>query len=139
RCPLAGASARQREPSRLRLPAALHAPGRELGAVEVGLHHAGRQYAIRLAEPQAAPEGAGAGGILPQREFLDPDRQRGLLQLERDDAGIAVRHGAERSGAIVGRAGAPAAVSAVVGAEKCPVRSLAVESDAGMGPEMAAR
>ena len=103
------------------------------------MHHAGRQYAVGLAEAQAAPEGAGAGGILAQRKLLDANRQHGLLQLERNDAGVAMRHGAERAGAIVGRARAPAAMPAVMGAEKCAVGAPAVEADARMGPEMAAR
>src|SRR5207249_1511264 len=82
----AGVPVDDREAAWLALLAALHAPGRKARAVEIGLQLARRQHAVALAESESAPEGAGAGGIRAQREFLEPDRQVGFLQLERDDA-----------------------------------------------------
>src|SRR5262249_11034380 len=101
----------QHEAARLRLLAALYTPGRELGAVEIGAEQARPQDAIALSESQPSAEFAGAGGVFAQRELLDPERHQRLLQLQRDDPRVAMRHGAERAGAVVGGAGAPAAVA----------------------------
>src|SRR5262249_26274293 len=87
------------KPPRLALLAALHAPGRIFGAVEIGAKQARPQDAIDLAEAHAAAELAGAAGILAQRKLLDAERHQRFLQLERDDAGVAMRHGAVRAGA----------------------------------------
>src|SRR5690349_2614725 len=108
----------ERKASGLAFLAAVHAPGRILGAVEIGAEQARPQNAIDLAEAHAAAELAGAAGILAQRELLDAERHQRFLQLERNDAGVAVRHGAVGAGAVVGRAGAPPAMAAVVGVEE---------------------
>src|SRR5262245_59867687 len=83
----ASVATHHREASGLALAAALHAPGREAGAVEIGLQLAGSEHAIGLAETEPAAELAGAAGILAQREFLDSHRQVGLLQLQGNDPG----------------------------------------------------
>src|SRR5437764_7911789 len=97
---LAGAAVDKREAAGLSFPAALHAPGRKARAVEVGLHLARPEHAVGLAASEPAPEGTGAAGIGSQREFLESRRQIGFLQLERDDAGVPVRHGPERAAAV---------------------------------------
>src|SRR5882757_8116594 len=135
----AGLAIDDREAAGLALLAALRAPGRKARAVEVGLQLAGRENAVALAEAEPTAEFAGAAGILPQRKLLDPYRQIALLQFKRNDAGVAMRHGAERARAVMRCAGAPAAMAAVVSSKIAAVRPPARETDAGMGTEMSAR
>ena len=98
----------------------------------------GAENAIAFAETEAAAEFSGAGRILAQAELLDAIGIHRLLQLDGNDARVAMRHGAERAGAVVRRAGAPAAVAAVVAVEERAVVAPAVEAHAGMGAEMGA-
>ena len=70
--------------------------------VEIRAEEARPQDAVDLAEAHAAAKLAGAARVLAQGEFLDAEGHQRFLQLERDDPGVAVRHGAVRPGAIVG-------------------------------------
>src|SRR5215510_7724915 len=135
----AGFAVDEREAARLALLPALHTPGRKARAVEVGLQLARREYPVALAKAEPASEFAGAAGSLAQRELLDPHRQIALLQFKRNDAGVAMRHIAERTRAVMCRAGAPTAMPAVMGGKIAAIRSPAGKADAGMGGEMPAR
>ena len=57
-----------------------------------------------LAEAQAAAMLAGAAGVLAQRQLLVAIGIDRFLQFEGNDACIAVRHRAERAGAVAGSA-----------------------------------
>src|SRR5262249_56011373 len=127
------------EGARLGAGAGLPAAGRNARAVRVGLPRARGASPMALAKAAPASEFAGAAGILSQRELLDPHRQIALLQFKRDDAGVAMRHSAERTRAVMCRAGAPTAMPAVMGGKIAAIRSPAGKADAGMGGEMPAR
>src|SRR5205823_6303392 len=137
--PLGAVSTDERKASGPPFLSALCAPWRKAGAVKVGLQRTGLQHAVGLAKAQATTEFSRACAILPQREFFKTHRQICFLQFKRNDARIAMRHGAERPGAVVGRTGAPAAVAAVVAREIAAVRPAAMEVHARVSAEMAAR
>src|SRR3954453_10789200 len=132
-------TASEREASRPPFASALCAPGWKARAVEIGLQRARLQHAVGFAEAQAAAKFSRARRILPQRKLLKAHRKIRLLQLKRNDARVAMRHGAEGPCAIVRRTGAPAAVAAVVARKKTAVGATAVEVHARVRAEMAAR
>src|SRR4051812_42075395 len=97
--------------------AALHAPGRTFDPVEVHPEIARAEDAVALAEAEAAAEFPGTGRILAQGKLLDAIGIERFLQLDRDDPRVAMRHGAEGSGAVMRRASAPAAMAGIVAVE----------------------
>src|SRR5579864_2611439 len=127
-----------RHPTARRSLAALNAPWRTMLAVEVDPQIAGFEHAVNLADAKPAAKRAGAAGILPQRHLLDAERIQRFLQLDRDDARIAVRHGAERSGAVVVAARAPSTPAAVDAIERRAIGALTHETQRRELPKMAA-
>src|SRR5262249_29662109 len=117
----------------------LAARGGKGGGAGFGRKLTGGENRVALAKAEPAAKFAGTARVLPQRELLDPHRQIAFLQFERNDASVAVRHGAERTGAVMRRTGAPAAMTAVVGGEIAAVRPPPGEANAGMRAGVAAR
>src|SRR5262249_11949863 len=100
--------------ARLRVVAAVHAPGWALGALEPGRHAAVRQQEIAPRPPAPAAVFAGTARVGAQLAALDHERVCRLVHLDRDHAGVAVAHGAERPGPVLAGQRAPAAEAAVV-------------------------
>src|SRR6185437_12294815 len=118
--------------------AAAHAPRRAAGAVEIGAQRAWGENAVMLDEAEPAAKAPGPAGIGPQRQPLIAVGIERLLQLHRNDARIAMRHGAERAGAVMGGASAPTAMARIMAVEERAVGPAAGEADRGIGAEMRA-